>query len=145
MLNNEVVTKPIGLRMSTHFDTSSPYSRDHIQMVLGGIYRNKSDDDEYQLIEYLDDLNQAVFKNLKTLSNQVLSIHDFDNVTDGANTSFVIDLNDIGDDEWQEAQKKYLAITPLILEDDWYGEDHYRGEQGYMSYAEETVQLNLVN
>ena len=137
MLNNEVVTKPIGLRMSTHFDTSSPYSRNHIQMVLGGIYRNKSDNDEYQLIEYLDDLNQAVFKNLQTLSNQVLSIHDFDNVTDGASTSFVIDLNDIGDDEWQEAQKKHLAITPLILENDWFGEDHYRGEQGYVRRAEE--------
>ena len=85
MLNSEIVTKPIGLRMSSHFDTSSQYSRNHIQMVLGGLYRNKSDGNEYQLIEYLDDLNQAVFKNLKTLNNQVLSIHDFDNVTDGAN------------------------------------------------------------
>ncbi|WP_158676694.1 Mu transposase C-terminal domain-containing protein [Psychrobacter sp. Marseille-P5312] len=122
--------------MSSHFDTSSKYRRDHIQMVLGGIYRNKTDD-EYQLIEYLDDLNQAVFKNLKTLSNHVLSIHDFDNVIDGANTSVVIDLNDIGDDEWQEAQKKYLAITPLIMEEDWYGEDNYRGEQGYERRAKE--------
>ena len=78
--------------MSSSFDTSSKYSRDYIQMVLGGIYRNKTDKDEYQLIEYLDDLNQAVFKNLKTLNNQVLSIHDFDNVIDGANTSVVIDL-----------------------------------------------------
>ncbi|MGP5297449.1 Mu transposase C-terminal domain-containing protein [Psychrobacter faecalis] len=137
MLNTEIVTEPIGLRMSSHFDTSSKYSRNHIQMVLGGIYRNKTDDDEYQLIEYLDDLNQAVFKNLQTLRNQVLSIHDFDNVIDGANTSVVIDLNDIGDDEWQEAQKKYLAITPLIMEDDWYGEDNYRGEQGYERRAKE--------
>ncbi|MGP5790096.1 Mu transposase C-terminal domain-containing protein [Psychrobacter celer] len=123
--------------MSSHFDTNSKYSRDHIQMVLGGIYRNKTDNDEYQLIEYLDDLNQAVFKNLQTLRNQVLSIHDFDNVIDGANTSVVIDLNDIGDDEWQEAQKKYLAITPLIMEDDWYGEDNYRGEQGYERRSKE--------
>ena len=137
MLNSEIVTKPIGLRMSSHFDTSSQYSRNHIQMVLGGLYRNKSYGNEYQLIEYLDDLNQAVFKNLKTLNNQVLSIHDFDNVTDGANTSVVIDLNDIGDDEWQEAQKKYLAITPLIMVDDWYGEDNYRGEQGYKRRSEE--------
>ena len=137
MLDTEIVTKPIGLRMSSHFDTNSKYSRDHIQMVLGGIYRNKTDNDEYQLIEYLDDLNQAVFKNLQTLRNQVLSIHDFDNVIDGANTSVVIDLNDIGDDEWQEAQKKYLAITPLIMEDDWYGEDNYRGEQGYERRAKE--------
>lgn len=137
MLNTEIVTEPIGLRMSSHFDTSSKYSRNHIQMVLGGIYRNKTDDDEYQLIEYLDDLNQAVFKNLQTLRNQVLSIHDFDNVIDGANTSVVIDLNDIGDDEWQEAQKKYLAITPLIMEDDWYGKDNYRGEQGYERRAKE--------
>lgn len=137
MLDSEIVTKTIGLRMSSHFDTSSKYSRDHIQMVLGGIYRNKTDDDEYQLIEYLDDLNQAVFKNLKTLSNHVLSIHDFDNVINGANTSVVIDLNDIGDDEWQEAQKKYLAITPLIMEDDWYGEDNYRGEQGYERRSKE--------
>lgn len=137
MLNTEIVTKPIGLRMSSHFDTSSKYSRDHIQMVLGGIYRNKTDNDEYQLIEYLDDLNQAVFKNLQTLKNQVLSIHDFDNVTDSANTSVVIDLNDIGNDEWQEAQKKYLAITPLIMEDDWYGEDNYRGEQGYERRSKE--------
>lgn len=137
MLDTEIVTKPIGLRMSSHFDTSSKYSRDHIQMVLGGIYRNKADNDEYQLIEYLDDLNQAVFKNLQTLRNQVLSIHDFDNVIDGANTSVVIDLNDIGDDEWQEAQKKYLAITPLIMEDDWYGEDNYRGEQGYERRSKE--------
>ncbi|WP_232602128.1 Mu transposase C-terminal domain-containing protein [Photobacterium carnosum] len=137
MLDTEIVTKPIGLRMSSHFDTNSKYSRDHIQMVLGGIYRNKTDNDEYQLIEYLDDLNQAVFKNLQTLRNQVLSIHDFDNVIDGANTSVVIDLNDIGDDEWQEAQKKYLAITPLIMEDDWYGEDNYRGEQGYERRSKE--------
>ena len=137
MLDTEIVTKPIGLRMSSHFDTNSKYSRDHIQMVLGGIYRNKTDNDEYQLIEYLDDLNQAVFKNLQTLRNQVLSIHDFDNVIDGANTSVVIDLNDIGDDEWQEAQKKYLAITPLIMEDDWYGEDNYRVEQGYERRAKE--------
>lgn len=137
MLNTEIVTEPIGLRMSSHFDTSSKYSRNHIQMVLGGIYRNKTDDDEYQLIEYLDDLNRAVFKNLQTLRNQVLSIHDFDNVIDGANTSVVIDLNDIGDDEWQEAQKKYLAITPLIMEDDWYGKDNYRGEQGYERRAKE--------
>lgn len=137
MLNTEIVTEPIGLRMSSHFDTSSKYSRNHIQMVLGGIYRNKTDDDEYQLIEYLDDLNQAVFKNLQTLRNQVLSIHDFDNVTDGTNTSVVIDLNDIGDNEWQEAQKKYLAITPLIMEDDWYGKDNYRGEQGYERRAKE--------
>lgn len=55
----------------------------------------------------------------------------------GANTSVVIDLNDIGDDEWQEAQKKYLAITPIIMEDDWYGEDNYRGEQGYERRSKE--------
>lgn len=136
MFNNQLVTKPIGLKMSSHFDTGNEYSRDYIHMVLGGIYRNKTDNLEYQLIEYLDDLNQAVFKNLQTLNNKVLSIHDFSNVKDN-NVAVVVDLNDIGDEEWQEAQKKLLAISPIIMGDDSYCTKGFSLEKAYEKRAKE--------
>lgn len=123
--------------MHSHFDKSSEYRRDTIQMVLGGIYRNKTDNQEYQLIEYLTDLNEAVFKNLQTLTNKVLSIHNFNNVKNSSNVSVVVDLNSIGDDEWQEAQRKYFAITPIIMGYEEHGKDDYYGEKGYERRARE--------
>src|SRR5699024_2835731 len=79
------------------------------------------------------DINQAVFKNLSTLQNQVLSVHDFTNATDKGNASLQVDLDEISDEDWKKAQQKYLAIKPLI----GGGYDNYIGEQGYERRAKE--------
>ena len=103
--------KNLGVEVSHHFDA---IERDYVQMTLGGVYKREADDQEYQLVEYLEDINQAVFKNLFTLKNNVLSIHEFRNVTNKSDVSVQVDLNDISDEDWQKAQQKYLAIKPLI-------------------------------
>lgn len=124
------IKAPLGIEVNNHFNT---IERDYVQMTLGGIYINKKDGQEYQLIEYLDDINQAVFKNLITLNNQVLSVHDFNNATSKGNVSLQVDLDEISDEDWKKAQKKYLAIKPLI----GGGYDNYIGEQGYERRAKE--------
>ena len=58
--------KKLGVEVSHHFDT---IERDYVQMTLGGVYKREADDQEYQLVEYLEDINQAIFKNLSTLKN----------------------------------------------------------------------------
>lgn len=126
-LNN----KNLGVEVDHHFDA---IERDYVQMTLGGVYKRQVDDQEYQLVEYLEDINQAVFKNLSTLKNNVLSVHEFRNVTNKSDISVQVDLNDISDEDWQKAQQKYLAIKPLI--GGAYSE--YTGERGYERRANET-------
>lgn len=132
MSNDEesTINKPLGVEVENHYNT---IERGYVQMVIGGIYINKQDSNEYQLIEYLSDINQAVFKNLSTLQNQVLSVHDFTNATDKGNVSLQVDLDEISDEDWKKAQQKYLAIKPLI----GGGYDNYIGEQGYERRAKE--------
>ena len=126
-LNN----KNLGVEVDHHFDA---IERDYVQMTLGGVYKREADDQEYQLVEYLEDINQAVFKNLSTLKNNVLSVHEFRNITNKSDVSVQVDLNDISDEDWQKAQQKYLAIKPLI--GGAYSE--YTGERGYERRANET-------
>ena len=127
----ETLNENLGVEVDHHYDA---IERDYVQMSLGGIYRKKSDDEEYQLIEYLEDINQAVFKHLSSLKNQVLSVHDFKNVTTKSDVLIQVDINDISDEDWQKAQKKYLAIKPLV----GGAYDEYTGERGYERRADET-------
>lgn len=126
-----LIDNKLGVEVNHHFDA---IERDYIQMTLGGVYKRVSDDKEYQLVEYLDDINQAVFKDLSTLRNNVLSVHEFRNVTSGSDVSVQVDLNEISDEDWQKAQKKYLAIKPLI----GGAYDEYTGDRGYERRATET-------
>lgn len=121
----------LGVEVNHHYDT---IERDYVQMSLGGIYKRNIDNQEYQLTEYLEDINQAVFKNLTTLKNKVLSVHEFSNITNQSDVSVKVDLNDIADEDWQKAQKKLLAIKPLI----GGAYDEYIGERGYERRANET-------
>ena len=133
-INNDdykLVNENLGVQVDHHYDN---IERNYIQMSLGGVYRRKSNSEEYQLMEYLEDINQAVFKNLSNLRNEVLSVHDFGNITDKKDVSVQVDLNDISDKDWQKAQKKYLAIKPLI----GGAYDEYTGERGYERRADET-------
>ena len=94
----ELVNENLGVQVDHHYDN---IERNYIQMSLGGVYRRKSNSEEYQLMEYLEDINQAVFKNLSNLRNEVLSVHDFGNITDKNDVSIQVDLNDISDKDWQ--------------------------------------------
>lgn len=127
---DDLINEKLGFKVGHHYDS---IERDYVQMLLGGIYKNRSEGQDYQLIEYLEDINQAVFKNLSTLRNHILSVHDFKNVTTESNISVQVDLNDISDEDWQKAQKKYLAIKPLMSK----AYDEYRGERGYQKRADE--------
>lgn len=112
--------KNVGIEVNNHYDT---IERNYVQMILGGIYVNKANSNEYQLIEYLEDINQAVFKNLFNQRNEVLCVHDFKNVSSN-DVSVKVDLDEISDEDWQKAQQKYLAIKPLMggAYDDYYGD-----------------------
>lgn len=126
-----LIDNKLGVEVNHHFDS---IERDYIQMTLGGVYKRVSDNKEYQLVEYLENINQAVFKNLSTLKNNVLSVHEFRNVTSVSDVSVQVDLNEISDEDWQKAQKKYLAIKPLI----GGAYDEYTGDRGYERRATET-------
>lgn len=128
---NNLEDVSLGIEVNHHYDT---IERDYVQMSLGGVYKRNADNQEYQLTEYLEDINQAVFKNLTTLKSKVLSVHEFSNITNQSDVSVKVDLNDIADEDWQKAQKKLLAIKPLIG-GAW---DEYTGERGYERRASET-------
>lgn len=127
---NKKITTPSGVNIANQYKT---IKRDYVQMIIGGIYINKTDGKEYQLIEYLDDINQAIFKNLTTLNNHMLSVHDFSNVTNEGSMSLQVDLNEISDEDWKRAQQKYLAIKPLIDKEPV----DYIGGESYEKRAEE--------
>lgn len=126
---NERPTAPLQIKQEHYYGIE----RDYIQLTLGGIYRNRTDGEEYQLIEYLTDLSQAVFKHLATSQNKVMNIHDFKNVTDKSNVSVKVDLDKIGDDAWQQAQERYLAIKPIVSG----SLSEYAGERGYERRSKE--------
>ena len=90
--------KNVGVEVNNHYDT---IERSYVQMILGGIYINKTNNNEYQLIEYLEDINQAVFKNLFDQRNEVLCVHDFKNVSSNNDVSVKVDLDEISDEDWQ--------------------------------------------
>lgn len=114
-------------------DDSKSFSllRDAIQLSIGAVYKHKQSGDEYQLLEFID-YHQALFKNLLTLQNEVLSIHLFQNVAHSGNSAILLDIDEIGDDNWKKAQKKLFAIKPLINSD-----EGYNGTQGLYRRAEE--------
>lgn len=128
--NEDDIKAPVGIEAKSHF---TPLKRDYIQMAMGGLYVNKTDKKEYLLVEFLEDINQAVFKDLSTLSNHVLSVHDFENSVSESNVSVIVDLNEISDKDWQKAQRKYLAIKPLLGGVGF----KYNGVKGYEKRAEE--------
>ncbi|OLF35626.1 hypothetical protein BTV99_12780, partial [Psychrobacter sp. Rd 27.2] len=86
-----------------------------------------------QLIEYLEDINQAVFKNLFDQRNEVLCVHDFKNVSSNNDVSVKVDIDEISDEDWKKAQQKYLAIKPLI----GGAYDDYSGDTGLERRASE--------
>ena len=55
---NNLEDVSLGVEVNHHYDT---IERDYVQMSLGGIYKRNIDNQEYQLTEYLEDINQAVF------------------------------------------------------------------------------------
>lgn len=100
--------------------------REAVHLTTGGIYRHKNTDHEYQLLHLIDS-NQATFKNLKTLRNEILSVHDFNNVRSKQGASVQVHADEISDADWKKAQKRYMAIKPLMGDSDirinsWSGE-----------------------
>lgn len=88
--------------------------RSYVQLALGGVYTNRQDKEDYQLIEFMDDMNQALFKKLSNQCNKVMSIHDFQNVVDTNNVTIKFDINEVSDDDWKKAHERYIAIKPLL-------------------------------
>lgn len=106
--------------------------RGAIQLNIGGIYKSKTDSQEYQLLEFID-LSKALFKNLTTLRTDILSIHDFENVVGKSNVSLLVDINNISDKDWEIAQKRYDAIKPIVT-----NVEDYQGRKGYDKREQET-------
>lgn len=92
-----------------------PIERSAVTLSIGRIYKNRKNGQDYQLLELID-INQALFKNLTTLVNEVASIHDFSNKGITSYNSFQIDADEISDDDWKNAQRKLEAIQPFIME-----------------------------
>ncbi len=126
-----------GIEVDHHYGIE----RDYVQLALGGVYKNRSDEQDYQLVEYLDDINQAVFKNLFTQKNCVLSVHQFKNVVNANNVSVQIDLNDISDEDWKKAHQRYIAIKPLMggAHEDYYGDRGFERRAGEVDVSARTL------
>lgn len=107
--------------------------RGSITLRIGGIYKSKSDSMDYELIEYLSDINIAVFRNINTKDTLIHSVHDFENVTDKHGSTLQRDIDSISDEYWQKANDKYRAIRPLLG-----GNPEYFGEKGYLKRSKET-------
>lgn len=90
--------------------------RGALQLASGNIYSHKTTDVQYKMIELID-MNQALFKNLSTLKNELISIHDLENTTNPQGTIINVDAEYISDADWEKAQSKYLAIKPLLSRD----------------------------
>ena len=90
--------------------------RGALQLASGNIYSHKTTSVQYQMIEFID-MNQALFKNLSTLKNELISIHDLENTINPHGTIINVDAEYISDADWEKAQSKYLAIKPLLSRD----------------------------
>lgn len=100
-------------------DAGSSIQRGAIRLSLGGIYKNKIDGQEYQLIEFVNP-HESLFKNLTTLKNQLLSIHIFNNVNTDDHSIVCMDVDEISHEDWRKAQEKLTAIQPLLMQDENY-------------------------
>ncbi len=109
---------PNNMKNLTNMTRESFYERQpersYVQLALGGVYTNRQDKQDYQLIEFMDDMNQALFKKLSNQRNKVMSIHDFQNVVDTNNVTIKFDINEVSDDDWKKAHERYIAIKPLL-------------------------------
>lgn len=84
-----------------------------VKLTKGGIYLNNKDQQEYQLIEFIDPY-QSLFKNLTTLKTQQMDIKDFDNVSQSDHSVICLDIEDISEAQWHKAKQKLEAINPII-------------------------------
>lgn len=105
--------------------------REALHLTLGGVYKNKSNGQEYQLIEFVD-TNQSLFKNLTTLKTELLSVLLFTNVQHNRQSIVSVDVDAISDEDWKKAQQKLVAIQPLLNLD-----EGYQGVEGLTKRAEE--------
>lgn len=109
---------PNNMKNLTNITRESFYERQpersYVQLALGGVYTNRQDKEDYQLIEFMDDMNQALFKKLSNQRNKVMSIHDFQNIVDTNNVTIKFDINEVSDDDWKKAHERYIAIKPLL-------------------------------
>ena len=109
---------PNNMKNLTNMTRESFYERQpersYVQLALGGVYTNRQDKQDYQLIEFMDDMNQALFKKLSNQRNKVMSIHDFQNIVDTNNVTIKFDINEVSDDDWKKAHERYIAIKPLL-------------------------------
>lgn len=87
--------------------------RGALHLSIGNVYSHKDTEIQYEMIEIID-LNQGLFKNLSTLTNELVSIHVLENVTNSNNVSINIDAESISDSDWKKAQHKHLIIEPLL-------------------------------
>ena len=88
--------------------------RGALHLGIGKIYNHKTTGIQYEMLELLD-MNQALFKNLSTLKNELISIHGLENATSADNNELLnVDAEYISDADWEKAQSKYLAIKPLL-------------------------------
>lgn len=109
---------PNNMKNLTNMTRESFYERQpersYVQLALGGVYTNRQDKEDYQLLEFMDDMNQALFKKLSNQRNKVMSIHDFQNIVDTNNVTIKFDINEVSDDDWKKAHERYIAIKPLL-------------------------------
>ena len=88
--------------------------RGRIILKKGGIYINREDGEQYELIEYLDEDAQVMIRNLHTRQSKIASIHQLENFKINEREDLSIDLSAISSDYWEEALEKYEMIKPLL-------------------------------
>ena len=103
---NNIVNKSIN-------SSGTAIKRGALHLSIGNIYSHKDTEIQYEMVEIID-LNQGLFKNLSTLTNELVSIHSLENVTNSNNVSINIDAESISDSDWKKAQHKHLIIEPLL-------------------------------
>lgn len=115
-----------------------------VKLSKGGIYLNNQDQQEYQLIEYIDPY-QSLFKNLTTLKIQQMDIKDFENVSQSDHSVICLDIEDVSETQWHKAQQKLEAINPIISHQSEYAIDGLAKRAKECNVSVRTLQRWIAN
>ncbi|AHG74513.1 recombinase [Mannheimia sp. USDA-ARS-USMARC-1261] len=88
--------------------------RGRLILKKGNIYVNREDDEQYELIEYLDEDAQVMIRNLHTRQSKIASVHQLENLKVNEREDVSVDLSAISDEYWEKALEKYEMIKPLL-------------------------------
>ena len=86
-------------------------TRSRISLNIGALVRHAGK--VYRIVELID-FNTAVGRNVETDGNSLLPINELELVEPEEVGGQTVDIADIGDDDWQEAQRRFAIIKPFI-------------------------------